>query len=263
MTLVDYQRNGAVGTITLNRPDRLNAMTADFLEDALGAFTTAAEDTDSRIVILTGSGRAFCAGGDLAEGPGGAVGGDGSTEQRTDRLRRFMHTSQLLHSMNKVTIAAVNGSCAGAGLSWACAADLRFASEKARFNTAFLGAGLSGDFGGTWLLPRLIGRAKAAEKYLLSEPFDAQEALDIGLVSRVCAAEDLMPTVTSIAERLALSAPIALRYIKENLRDSASVSLDVALDLEASRHTHCAGTEDAAEATDAFLTKRAATFHGR
>lgn len=263
MTLVDYERNGAIGTITLNRPDRLNAMTAEFLEDALAAFTAAAEDSDSRIVILTGSGRAFCAGGDLAEGPGGAVGGSGSTQQRTDRLRRFMQTAQLLHSMPKVTIAAINGACAGAGLSWACAADLRFASEKARFNAAFLGAGLSGDFGGTWLLPRLIGRAKAAEKYLLSEPFDAREALDIGLVSKVCAADELLPTVTAVAERLALSAPVALRYIKENLRDSASVSLDVALDLEAGRHTYCASTEDAAEATDAFLNKRTATFRGR
>lgn len=263
MTLVTYDRVGAIGTITLNRPDRLNAMTAELLDHALDAFSAASDDTHARIIILTGSGRAFCAGGDLSAGPGGAVGGVGSTQQRTDRLRRFMQTAQLLHSMPKVTIAAINGSCAGAGLSWACATDLRFASETARFNTAFLGAGLSGDFGGTWLLPRLIGRARAAEKYLLSEPFDAQEALDIGLVSRLCAPDDLMTTVRSIADRLASSAPIALRYIKENLRDSASVSFDVALDLEAGRHTYCAATDDALEATDAFLTKRTPTFHGR
>ena len=262
MTFVDYERVGAIGTITLNRPDRLNAMTAEFLEDALRAFTAASDDPDTRVVILTGAGRAFCAGGDLSQGPGGAVGGSGSTHQQTDGLRRFMRTSQLLHDMPKVTIAAINGACAGAGLSWACAADLRFASEKARFNTAFLGAGLSGDFGGTWLLPRLIGGARAAEKYLLSEPFDAQEAQSIGLVSRLCAPGELMSTVTAVAERLVGSAPIALRYIKENLRDSASISFDVALDTEAARHTYCAGTADAAEATDAFLNKRLPTFQG-
>lgn len=263
MAFVEYQRVGAIGTITLNRPDRLNAMTAEFLEDALLAFTAASEDPDTRVVILTGAGRAFCAGGDLLQGPGGAVGGTGTLQQQTDRLRRFMRTSQLLRDMPKVTIAAINGACAGAGLSWACAVDLRFASDKARFNAAFLGAGLSGDFGGTWLLPRLIGAARAAEKYLLSEPFDAQEAHSIGLVSRLCSAEELMPTVNDVAKRLAASAPIALRSIKENLRDSASTSFEVALDAEAARHTYCAGTADAAEATDAFLNKRTPSFQGR
>lgn len=260
MTLVTYNRTGSIGHLTLERAQAMNTMTTEFLEDALSAFTQAAEDEEARVVILSGDGRAFCAGGDLSQGPGGAVSGEGTLEQQTDRLRRFMQTSELLHTMPKVVIAAVNGACAGAGLSWACAADLRFASSKARFNTAFLNAGLSGDFGGTWLLPRLIGASRAAEKYLLSEPFDAAEALDIGLVNRVFEPEQLMDEVEEIASRLIAAPALALRLIKENLRDNHGSGFSQALDLEASRHSYCARTEDAAEAAEAFTAKRAPRF---
>lgn len=238
-------------------------MTAEFLEAALAAFEQAADDPNTRVVILTGSGRAFCAGGDLAAGPGGAVGGDGPLITQTGRLRRFMRTSQLLRDMPKVTVAAVNGACAGAGLSWACAADLRYAASSARFATAFVNAGLSGDFGGTWLLPRLVGSSKAREMYLLSEPIDAFEAQRIGLVVAVLPPDVLHERVGQVAASLAARAPIALRSIKANLCDHEEMTFAAALDSEARRHALCATTADAAEAATAFVDKREAVFTGQ
>lgn len=263
MSLVTYtSSSNGVGFLNLDRPDRMNTMTAEFLEDALTAFELAAHDPDTRVVVLTGSGRAFCAGGDLAEGPGGAVAGDGPLTTQTGRLRRFMSTSQLLRDMPKVTIAAVNGACAGAGLSWACAADLRIASKSARFATAFINAGLSGDFGGTWLLPRLVGSSKARELYLLSEPIDADEAHRIGLVAEVVEPDQLQARASEIAVALAERAPIALRLIKENLRDHEEMSWPAALDSEAHRHSFCVATADATEAAAAFVEKRKPVFSG-
>lgn len=261
--MVEYTSSPeGVGVLTLNRADRMNTMTAEFLQDAIEAFELAAADPGTRVVILTGSGRAFCAGGDLAAGPGGAVGGDGPLTTQTGRLRRFMRTSQLLRDMPKVTIAVVNGACAGAGLSWACAADLRIAARNARFATAFINAGLSGDFGGTWLLPRLVGGSKARELYLLSEPFDADEARRIGLVAEVVEPDDLQARAHQIALTLAQRAPIALRLMKENLRNHEEMSWPAALDSEADRHALCAATTDAAEAAAAFVEKREPVFTG-
>ncbi|TDT79518.1 enoyl-CoA hydratase [Arthrobacter sp. AG258] len=252
-----------IALVTLNRPERLNTMTADMLQEARDVFTTVAADPFIKVMILTGAGRGFCAGGDLAEGPGGAVTGNLTGEAAADKLREFMETSMILHSMPAVTIAAVNGACAGAGLSWACAADLRFASVKARFNTAFLDAGLSGDFGGTWTLPRIIGAGRAREKYLLSEPFDAAEALRIGLVSEAVSADELMPTVMAKAKRLTQAAPLALQLIKQNLVDGEYSTFSEALHVEAKRHSFCAESKDAAEAATAFMDKRPAVFSGR
>ncbi|MDQ4214961.1 enoyl-CoA hydratase [Microbacterium capsulatum] len=255
-------REGAVMTVTLNRPDRLNAMTAELLDETVAVFETASRDDDIRVLILTGAGRGFCAGGDLSQGPGGGVTLGFPPAERPKALRAFMETSRLLHTMPAVTIAAINGACAGAGLSWACATDLRYAAERARFNTAFLNAGLSGDFGGTWFLPRIIGYGRAREKYLESQPFDAAEALRIGLVSRLFPQEDLLDSVQEIARGLAGAAPLALARIKQNLVDSAAVSLETALDREAERHTFCAESQDATEAAEAFIAKRTPQFSG-
>lgn len=260
---VDYTPMGKVGWISLNRPDRFNTMTTSFLESALDAIERAVNDESTTVLILHGVGRAFCAGGDLAAGPGGGVTGEGSQQLQIRRLRRFMETSRLLYETTKVTIAAINGACAGAGLSWACSVDLRFAVESARFNTAFLEAGLSGDFGGSWLLSRIVGSGLAREKYLLAEPFEAAEAQRIGLVSRLFSSpEELIAGVTETAERLVASAPIALELIKENLRDQDELTFSRALDLEAARHGYCATTYDAAEAADAFVNRRTPTFGG-
>ena len=263
MSMVEYTAAEGVGTLTLNRPERMNTMTAEFLEDALAAFERAADDSSTRVVILTGAGRAFCAGGDLSEGPGGGVGGEGPLPTQAGRLRRFMRTSQLLRDTSKVTIAAVNGACAGAGLSWACAADLRFAASNARFATAFINAGLSGAFGGTWLLPRLVGSSKARELYLLSAPIDAAEAQRIGLVAEVVEPDDLQARVAEVASTLVARAPLALRAMKENLRDHEEMSWPAALDSEAGRHAFCCTTDDGAEAAAAFVAKRDPVFTGK
>ena len=260
--LVLYGAEAGVATVTLNRPDRLNTMTDALLEALLSTLERAAGDEEVRVVILTGAGRAFCAGGDLAEGVGGGVGGAGDIESAVGNLRRFMRTAQLLHEMPKPTIAAIKGACAGAGLSLACAADLRYAATSTVFNTAFLGVGLSGDFGGTWTLTRIVGTAHAREAYLLAERFGAEEAERVGLVSKVVPDEELTDEVSAIAERLAAAPPIALRSIKANLNDALQLDFSTALDREADRHIRSGRTDDAREATSAFLEKRPPVFRG-
>jgi 2-(1,2-epoxy-1,2-dihydrophenyl)acetyl-CoA isomerase len=255
-----YEAADGVATITLNRPERLNAMNGALLQGTLEALETAAADDGVRALILTGAGRGFCAGGDLTSPD---TLGTGPPQSRIRVLRTYMRSSQLLREMSKVTIAAVNGPCAGAGMSWACAADLRYAAASARFVTAFLNAGLSGDFGGTWTLPRIVGRAKARELYFLSEAMSAEEAERAGLVSKTLPDEELMPYVRGIARKLADSAPITLRYIKQNLNDADHLSFSALLDAEAVRHVTSGTTEDQREAARAFLEKRKPVFKGR
>ena len=262
-----YDQDGRVVTITLNRPERMNTMGGDLNDRMLEALQRAADDPDVWAVIVTGAGRAFCAGGDL-----GAMkerGSDGSytassVQGRVEELRRRMRSSQLLRDMPKVTIAAINGACAGAGLSWACACDLRYAASGARFNVAFRDAGLSGDFGGTWTLSRIVGPAKARELYLLSPRFEADEAERIGLVSKVLPDVDrLMEHVRSVADQIVGAAPIAVRNIKANLNDALRLGFSELLDREAERHVAASQTEDHLEAATAFLEKRPPVFRNR
>jgi 2-(1,2-epoxy-1,2-dihydrophenyl)acetyl-CoA isomerase len=261
-----YDVDGAIATVTLNRPDRLNTMNGDLLDAALETMERAADDDRVRAVILTGNGGAFCAGGDLGDMANGMVpgveGGPG-VSTAIARLRTYMRTSQLLHEMPKPTIAAINGACAGAGLAWACACDIRYSSESAVFNTAFMTAGLSGDFGGTWTMPRIVGAAKARELYLLAERFGAAEAARIGLVTRVVGDAELMEEVRRVAERVAGFAPLTMRAIKANLNDALDSSFTEQLDREAERHIRTGLTEDAREAATAFLQKRPPHFTGR
>ena len=261
-----YEVADDIATVTLNRPDQLNSMTTDLLESALEALEEAASDDDVKVVILTGAGKAFCAGGDLggmAKGHAGGLAADGSTQSLIDRLRHSMVTSQLLHDMPKPTIAAINGACAGAGFSWACAADLRYCSERAVFNTAFATAGLSGDFGGTWTLPRIVGSGKARELYFLAEKFDSLEAERIGLVAKRVPDVNLMDEVMRVAKRLCGFAPLTLRSIKANLNDSFDTGFSELMNREADRHIRLGQTDDAKEAAQAFLEKRPPVFHGR
>ena len=267
-TTVIYEQRDAVATITLNRPERLNTMSEELMAQALAAVERAASDDTVRVVILTGTGRGFCAGGDLGmlreRGQAVAAGESSvSRETRVAQLRRSMRSSQLLNEMDKVTIAAINGACAGAGFSWACACDLRFAAQGAKFNVAFRNAGLSGDFGGTWSLPRIVGPAKARELYLMSPRFDAEEAARIGLVSKVLPDGELMAHVHAVAADIAGAAPIALKLMKRNLLDSLRNSFSEQLDREADRHITCTMTADHLEATSAYLQKRKPTFHGK
>ncbi|MBL6954523.1 MAG: enoyl-CoA hydratase [Alphaproteobacteria bacterium] len=258
-----YEADGAIATITLNRPDRLNAMNKELMATMVDTLERVASDPAIRVLILTGAGRGFCAGGDL----GGMADGEFKEalpiEKRIADLRHAMRTSQRLRESAFISIAAINGACAGAGLSWALACDLRYAAQSAKFSTAFLNAGLSGDFGGTFTLTQIVGTAKARELYLLSERFTAEDAGRLGLVSEVLADDDLMAHVRGKAQQLAGSAPIALRRIKENLNDATRLSMPEAMDREAERHSHCGTTEDNTEAAKAFLEKRKPVFKNR
>jgi len=265
--VVRYEQDGGVATVTLNRPEHLNTMSPDLIEGALDAFERAASDDAVRAVILTGAGRGFCAGGDLggmaSRAPDPASGRARPIESDIARLRSRMRTSQLLRDMPKVTIAAINGPCAGAGLAWACACDLRYAARSAVFNTAFMTAGLSGDFGGTWTLPRIVGPAKARELYLMAEKFSAAEAERLGLVTAVVDDADLLDVVRARAARAAGFAPLTLAAIKANLNDAQHMDFASLLDREAERHIRVGRTADAREAAAAFLQKRPAVFEGR
>lgn len=252
---------GPITTISLNRPEVLNAMDDKLLEALLAAVEGATSDPGCRVIVLTGEGRAFCAGGDISFGLEN-VNGPGPIAAQTGRLRRFMRTAQLLHESDAITIAAINGACAGAGMSIACACDMRIASFDAKFNTAFQTAGVPGDFGITWFLPRLVGPARA--RRLLLDPFKhaASEVFEFGLVDQVVAGVELLPVTYALAARLLTRAPDSLRAAKRDLVEAGSLSLAEHLDREADRHARACQTQDAKEAARAFLEKREPVFLG-
>jgi 2-(1,2-epoxy-1,2-dihydrophenyl)acetyl-CoA isomerase len=253
---------GGIATLTLNRPDRLNAMGGEILPLTLSHLERLAGDGAVSVVVLTGAGRGFCVGGDLSGSLPRELRVE-SLEGAVDALRALQRSSQLLREMPQITIAAINGPCAGAGLSWACACDLRYAAASARFATAFVDAGMSGDFGGSWTLQRVVGPGKARELYLLADRFGADEALRIGLVSGVLPDAELMSHVRGVAERLRQKPPLALRAIKQNLAEHETSSFAEALAREAERHVRTARSADAREAAKAFIEKRAPRFEGR
>ena len=256
-----------VGTITMDRPERRNALSGEML-GAL-ARTLASFETDDEVgcVVLTGAGGAFCAGGDvkgMAEG-GDAGGSGGSSLDAVVHLQRLSHraTSGKLHEMPKPTLAAIPGPAAGAGLSLALACDLRYAVEGAVLTTAFAKVGFAGDYGGTWFLTRLVGPAKARELYFLSERLTAEEGARLGIVNAVFPADTYEAEVASVARRLAGGPRVAYRYMKENLNRALDADLGECLDLEATHHIRTGATQDHREAAAAFVEKRSPVFQGR
>ena len=252
---------GRVATLTLNRPDRLNALSSPIIDGLLEALPRLAADPDVALVVLTGAGRGFCAGGDvksMAEGTSQL-----GLEDAVQRLRGRMEVSRLLHEIPKPTTAMVNGPAAGAGLSLALACDLRVASESARFITAFAKVGFSGDFGGSYFLSKLLGTGKARELYYLGEPLDARQALALGLVNTVVPDFELLDATTALAQRLAHGPGIALGLMKQNFNAAETGTLSGLLDLEARHQIRTAKTEDHLEAARAFVEKRPPVFKGR
>lgn len=259
-----YDVAEGVATITLNRPESLNAMNPEMLATMFQVGEKAAADPGVRCVVVTGAGRAFSAGGDVkAMADGNAGGGAPRVANRVDELRQQEEISRLLQEMPKPTIAMVNGVAAGAGLSVALAADLRVASDQARFTTAFAKVGFSGDFGGTWLLQRLIGQAKAKELYFLSDVIDAATALQLGLVTKVAPHENLQAETMELARRLASGPTLALGRIKDNFAFGATNSFGDTLRREAENMIASGQTEDHRNAARAFVEKRAPEFLGR
>lgn len=260
---VRYDVDGHVATVTLDSHVRLNALSHGRTDDILAHLETAAADDDVWVVVVTGVGKGFCAGGDINAIRDRMERGEITPEEQVAGLRRRQRVSLLLHEMPKVTVAAVNGACAGAGLAIACAADLRIAAESAVFRTAFLTAGMSGDFGASWSLPRIVGPARARELYLFNEKLSARQAMDIGLVNRVHPDATFPAAVDALTTRLVDSPPLTVRAIKRNLNEHQWLGFAEALDQEAERHIRTGGTQDAAEARAAFLEKRQPSFEGR
>jgi 2-(1,2-epoxy-1,2-dihydrophenyl)acetyl-CoA isomerase len=249
-------------TLTMNRPDRLNALTGEMLQGLHEAVTRAAADPAIGVIVLTGAGRGFCAGGDVKAMADRAELAD-TYDDRVQGLRRRMDAARLLHETAKPTIAMLRGPVAGAGMSLALACDMRIASDTTKMTTAFAKVALSGDFGGSWFLTRLVGPSKARELYLTSPILGAGEALTLGLVNRVVADAELEAETRRLASSLARGPRVTLGYIKQNMNLAEHAGLAEVMDAEALRHTRCAQTEDHREAAAAFLEKRAPIFNGR
>ena len=251
---------GRVLVLTLNRPRRLNALTSELHAQLREAVEHAAHDPEVGALILTGSGHAFCSGGDL----GGRNQSQAplTLEQKADELRHHGETARLLHQMPKPTVAMLNGVAAGAGLALALACDLRIASHAAILTTAYAKMALSGDLGVSYFLTHLVGGAKAAELLFLSEKIDATEAHRIGLVNRVLEAAALRDSTLELARQLAQGPAIAFRYMKRNLGCAQTGSLEAVLESEAYGMARCGRTQDVKEAAAAFKGKRAAVFKG-
>jgi 2-(1,2-epoxy-1,2-dihydrophenyl)acetyl-CoA isomerase len=254
-------------TLTMNRPEARNAM-SDAMTGALAQQLADAElNSAVKVIVLTGAGKGFCAGGDVK---GMAASGDGTVGDNTidgaihrQRLNQ-RGTAGALYSIPKPTIAALPGAAAGAGLSLALACDMRIMASSAMMTTAFANVGFSGDYGGTFFMSQLIGTAKARELYFLSDRVNAEQALDLGLTNWVCEADELASKANEIALRLASGPTVAYRYMKENFaRALSSGDVNDCLDLEATHHVHCGQTEDHKNATKAFVEKRSPVFVGR
>lgn len=252
-----------VATLTMNRPERRNAMSKAMLADLLEALGRLAADNAVGAVVLTGTDPAFCAGGDVKAMAEGKEFAAGTMEEKARLLRGHMEISRLLHEMPKPTIAMVRGAAAGAGLSLALACDMRIAGTSAKFTTAFARVGYSGDFGGSYFLTRLVGTAKARELYYTADLLDAATALNLGLVNRVVPDDELESETRALAARLASGPRVAIAYMKRNMNAAENGTLGELLDLEAWHHTRCGMTEDHREATKAFVEKREPVFKGR
>lgn len=231
--------DAGVRTITLNRPDRLNALTGSIMAPLADACADAARDPSVGCVVVTGAGRGFCSGGDLKAGgadktilPANPEVGS-RTEQGFARLRGFMETSRLLHEMPKPTIAMVNGPVAGAGIGIAGACDLRFAGRSATFFTAFDRIGAGGDFGSTWFWTKILGTGAARELFLLGEKLSAEEAFTKGIYTRLFDDEVLRDETMKAARRLADGSRMGYRYMKINLNNAEDWAFEAALDAEA------------------------------
>jgi 2-(1,2-epoxy-1,2-dihydrophenyl)acetyl-CoA isomerase len=256
------QVENRVATLTLNRPKKLNAFNGEMLSQAVDCVTKWSSDPDVGAIVVTGAGRAFCAGGDVSEMAASTENAP-TLEQKIDTLRQWQRISWVLYDSPKVTVAAVNGFAMGAGLGICLSCDLRIASDQAKFGTAYAKVGYGGDFGTTWLLTHTVGPAKAKELLFLADAVDAAEALRLGLVNQVVAHDAFAAKVRETAERLAHGPLTSYRYMKANVNLATYTDFRTHLDREAETHLRCGMTEDHREGVRAFMEKRAPQFTGR
>jgi 2-(1,2-epoxy-1,2-dihydrophenyl)acetyl-CoA isomerase len=254
-----------IATLTLNRPASRNSLTTEILFELAQAMPRLAQDPAVRLVVLTGKGGAFCAGGDVKGFASRAADSSNAPtfEQSAQTLRARMEVSRWLHEMPKPTLAVISGPAAGAGLSLALACDMRIAADEAKLTTAFSKVGLSGDFGGSYFLTQILGAAKAREMYFTAEVILGKEAARIGLVNRSVPGEQLAQAAADYARELASLPTIAVGYMKRNLNAAMQNSLSEVLDLEATHMIRTFETHDHKAAAVAFVEKRAPQFEGR
>lgn len=255
---IEQSATDAVGTITLNRPDKLNAFTGTMREDLLEALSVCENDPQIRVVVITGAGRAFCAGGDVEFMSGLQKTGDVASFRKLLDAGRDLILR--IAGMSKPVIAAINGVAAGAGCNLALACDYRIASDQAKLSESFVRIGLHPDWGGTWLLPRLVGRSRAMEILMTGRMVDAAEALAIGMVDRV--SSDLHAEVAKFVRPLTAAPPLAVAGIKRALHASATNDLAQQLELEAAHQIACFQSADGSEGMAAFFEKRLPLFRG-
>lgn len=256
-----YVVDGAVATITLTRPEVLNALNLAMKEELLEALIAAGADEGVRAVILTGSGRSFCVGQDLREHAALLAAGD--PKLATTIREHFNPLVLTVATMPKPVIAAVNGVAAGAGAALAFAADFRFAADDAAFTTAFSHVGLAADTGVSWTLQRLVGYGRASALLMLADPFSASQALEMGLINVVVPGHALLVNVAELATRLASGPTASYAAVKEALAYAATSDLPAALEREAELQARCGATVDHRSATTAFLAKQQPVFTGR
>jgi 2-(1,2-epoxy-1,2-dihydrophenyl)acetyl-CoA isomerase len=254
-------KHDGIATLVMNRPDRLNALNNELamaVNDALGRLGV---DDSVRVVVISGAGRAFCAGGDLgALGKGRQT---GATHELGPILRAGMQMVLKMRTMPQPVIAAVNGPAAGAGMNVALAADIRIASEEATFGQNFAKVGLFPDYGGTYFLPQMVGPAKAAELFYTGEMIDAKTALRLGIVNQVVPAAQLEAEVKTLAQKIAQGPTLAIRAVKKALFASQEKELAHALEHEVQEQIRCYLSEDCHEGIRAFMEKRAPKFQGK
>jgi enoyl-CoA hydratase/carnithine racemase len=258
---IETRTDGPVTTITLNRPEKLNAFSGSMREDLLAALRSQEASAACRVVVITGAGRAFCAGGDVAYMSRLQAAGD------VDSFRRLLDAGSevilQIATMARPVIASINGVAAGAGCNLALACDFRIAADQATLSESFVRIGLHPDWGGTWLLPRLIGRSRAMEILATGRMIDAEEALAIGMIDRVVSSAELQTATGELAQRFAAAPPVALAGIKRALAVSQQNDLRAQLELETEHQIRCFQSADAAEGLSAFLERRAPSFQGR
>ena len=260
-----YEKSDGIATITLNRPQRMNAFTSRMIDEWYAALLDAHTDPGVRVVILTGAGRGFCAGADLA---GGNVAGLLNRERTMVENRNFLRDSvqripRLVALLEKPYIAAVNGAAVGAGMDMASMCDMRFAADSARFGMTYVRIGIVPGDGGAYYLPRIVGTARALDLIWSGRIFDAKEALEMGYVSAVVPAEELMDYTRGYAARLAAGPAVAIQQAKRLVYRSQHVDADAALDLAQQAMFITQSTEDAREGPRAFVEKREPQFKGR